>query len=543
MPENSFVPLPGSERQPVTGAQPGAELDASTQIEVTLVTRRRERLPAEVVTGPETLSRDELAARHGTDPSDLALIREVLGRFGLTVTGADAGARRVTVTGPVSAFSQAFGATLRRVSAPHPTATGPVQHRYRVGGLHVPAELDGVVLAVLGLDDRPQASPQIRRASGVAAAAAAMAAPTSYTPAQVARAYNFPAGTDGTGHTIAIIELGGGFGAADLDTYFSGLGITAPSVTAVGVDGGSNVAEQDPHGADGEVLLDIEVAGAAAPGASQVVYFAPNSDRGFVDAVTTAVHASPTPTVVSISWGQSEDSWTGQARAALDSAFADAAALGVTVTAAAGDNGSGDRVSDGRSHADFPASSPHALACGGTSLRVDTATGAVSAETVWNDGAQGGATGGGVSDAFGLPGWQASAGVPGQAGTGRAGRGVPDVAGNADPRTGYRVRVDGQDTVVGGTSAVAPLWAALICRLAQTTGRSFGLMQPLLYAGVSAGTTAAGFRDITQGNNGAYTAGPGWDACTGLGVPDGAALAARLGSKSAAASAEAVAAD
>jgi len=543
MPENSFVPLPGSERQPVTGAQPGAELDASTQIEVTLVTRRRERLPAEVVTGPETLSRDELAARHGTDPSDLALIREVLGRFGLTVTGADAGARRVTVTGPVSAFSQAFGATLRRVSAPHPTASGPVQHRYRVGGLHVPAELDGVVLAVLGLDDRPQASPQIRRASGVAAAAAAMAAPTSYTPAQVARAYNFPAGTDGTGHTIAIIELGGGFGATDLDTYFSGLGITAPSVTAVGVDGGSNVAEQDPHGADGEVLLDIEVAGAAAPGASQVVYFAPNSDRGFVDAVTTAVHASPTPTVVSISWGQSEDSWTGQARAALDSAFADAAALGVTVTAAAGDNGSGDRVSDGRSHADFPASSPHALACGGTSLRVDTATGAVSAETVWNDGAQGGATGGGVSDAFGLPGWQASAGVPGQAGTGRAGRGVPDVAGNADPRTGYRVRVDGQDTVVGGTSAVAPLWAALICRLAQTTGRSFGLMQPLLYAGVSAGTTAAGFRDITQGNNGAYTAGPGWDACTGLGVPDGAALAARLGSKSAAASAEAVAAD
>jgi kumamolisin len=295
------------------------------------------------------------------------------------------------------------------------------------------------------------------------------------------------------------------------------------------VDGGSNAAGQDPQGADGEVLLDIEVAGAAAPGASQVVYFAPNSDRGFVDAVTTAVHASPTPTVVSISWGQSEDSWTGQARTALDQAFADAAALGVTVTAAAGDNGSGDRVTDGKVHADFPASSPHALACGGTSLRVNTATGAVSAETVWNDGSHGGATGGGVSDAFGLPGWQASAGVPGQAGTGQAGRGVPDVAGNADPATGYQVLVDGQSTVVGGTSAVAPLWAALICRLAQATGKSFGLMQPLLYAGVSAGTTTAGFRDITQGNNGAYQAGPGWDACTGLGVPDGSALVTRLG--------------
>jgi kumamolisin len=528
MTENSFVPLPGSERQPVAGAQPGRDLDESAQIEVTLVTRRREQLPAELVTGPATLSRDELAARHGTDPSDLALIQDVLGRFGLTVTGADAGARRVTVAGPISAFSQAFGATLRQASTPHPTASGGlVQHRYRVGGLHVPAELDGVVEAVLGLDDRPQASPQIRRARGLEAAAAA-AASTSYTAVQVAQAYNFPAGTDGTGQTIAIIELGGGFGSADLSSYFSGLGIATPSVTAVGVDGGSNVAGQDPQGADGEVLLDIEVAGAAAPGASQVVYFAPNSDRGFVDAVTTAVHASPTPTAVSISWGQSEDSWTGQARTALDQAFADAAALGVTVTVAAGDNGSGDRVTDGQAHADFPASSPNALACGGTRLQVNTATGVVSAETVWNDGSQGGATGGGVSDAFGLPAWQAAAGVPGRAGTGQPGRGVPDVAGNADPETGYQVRVDGQPQVVGGTSAVAPLWAALICRLAQATGKSFGLIQPLLYAGASSGTTPAGFRDITQGNNGAYKAGPGWDACTGLGVPDGTALAGKL---------------
>src|SRR5690242_14382583 len=529
MPDISFVPLPGSERQPLAGAQPGQEIDESRQIHVTLITRRREALPGELVTGPATISRDELAARHGTDPSDLALIRDVLGRFGLTVTGADAGARRVTVAGPISAFSQAFGATLRLVSAPHPAVNGGVaQHRQRVGGLEVPAELDGVVLAVLGLDDRPQASPQIRRLGGIQAAAATQLPPTSYTPAQVAQAYNFPAGTDGTGQTIAIIELGGGFDTADLDTYFSGLGITVPSVTAVGVDGGSNGGGQDPQGADGEVLLDIEVAGAAAPGARQVVYFAPNSDRGFVDAITTAVHASPTPTVVSISWGQSEDSWTGQARAAMDQAFADAAALGVTVTAAAGDNGSGDNVPDGKAHADFPASSPHALACGGTSLRLDPATGAIVSETVWNDGAHGGATGGGVSDMFALPSWQASAGVPDIAGMAKTGRGVPDVAGNADPRTGYRVRVDGQDTVVGGTSAVAPLWAALICRLAQATGQSFGLMQSLLYAGVTAGAVAPGFRCIETGTNGAYAACVGWSACTGLGVPDGPALLARL---------------
>ncbi len=530
MPENSFVPLPGSERAPVAGARDAAEqLDDSARIEVTLITRRQEDLPEDVVTGPATLTPEQLASQHGTSAADLALIRDVLGRFGIEVVDADPGARRVTVAGPISAFSEAFGASLRLVDAPHPTAQGGVtQHRQRVGGLRVPAELDGVVLAVLGLDDRPQASPQIRRPPGVEAAAAGAPGPTSYTPVQVAQAYNFPAGTDGTGQAIAIIELGGGFGAADLGAYFSGLGIAAPSVTAVGVDGGQNVAGQDPQGADGEVLLDIEVAGAVAPGARQVVYFAPNSDRGFVDAVSTAVHASPPPTVVSISWGQSEDSWTGQARAVMDQAFADAAALGVTVTAAAGDNGSSDRVSDGNAHADFPASSPHVLACGGTSLRVNTATGAVSAETVWNDGSGGGATGGGVSDTFGQPSWQTSAGVPGRAATGHPGRGVPDVAGNADPQTGYQVRVDGQNVVVGGTSAVAPLWAGLISRLAQVTGKSFGLMQPLLYAGVSSGTAAAGFRDITQGSNGAYRAGPGWDACTGLGVPDGTALAARL---------------
>ena len=250
-----------------------------------------------------------------------------------------------------------------------------------------------------------------------------------------------------------------------------------------------------------------------------------------MDAVTTAVHATPTPAVVSISWGQSEDSWTAQARTSLDQAMADAAALGVTVTVAAGDNGSSDGQSGSGAHVDFPASSPHALACGGTSLRGDATTGVISSETVWNDGASGGATGGGVSDAFDLPSWQASAGVPAQAGAAApaAGRGVPDVAGCADPATGYQVLVDGQATVIGGTSAVAPLWAGLISRLAQSTGKPFGLIQSLLYADVTAGTAASGFRDITSGSNGAYAAGPGWDACTGLGSPEASSLLATLG--------------
>jgi kumamolisin len=162
------------------------------------------------------------------------------------------------------------------------------------------------------------------------------------------------------------------------------------------------------------------------------------------------------------------------------------------------------------------------LACGGTTLQADPESGTISAETVWNSGASGGATGGGVSDTFPLPDWQSTAGVP------DGGRGVPDVAAVADPATGYRVLVDGTSAVYGGTSAVAPLWAALIARLAQATGTRFGLLNAQLYQGVSPGAPVDGFRDITEGSNGAYSAGPGWDPCTGLGSPDGAALLARL---------------
>ncbi len=307
-----------------------------------------------------------------------------------------------------------------------------------------------------------------------------------------------------------------------------------PSITAASVDGASN-NPGDTSGASVEVNLDIDVIGAAAPGAAQVVYFAPNNgDQGFVDAISDAAQATPAPIAISISWGQSEDSWTAQGLSAMNQAMSDAAALGITVCVAAGDNGSSDGVSDGQVHVDFPASSPYALACGGTKLIADPATGQVSSEVVWNElAAKEGAGGGGVSDQFPLPTWQASAGVPARAGAaGRrrsaGGRGVPDVAGNADPVTGYQIYQGGKAQVVGGTSAVAPLWSALIARFAEATGQRFGLLQPLVYAGVSPGTDVAGFRDITSGNNGAYAAGPGWDACSGLGVPDGTALLSRL---------------
>jgi kumamolisin len=509
------VELAGSRRAPVAGATDAGPVDPGERIDVTLVLRRRAELTDDDLAGGP-LSPEELADRFGADPADVEAVTRWAETNGLDVLEVDPVTRRVRLAGGAGALSDAFGTALRRVTSPHPGTGAPVTHRHRTGTLSLPGELHPAVTAVMGLDDRPQARAQVRFAAGAAAS-------TSYTPVQLATVYEAPAGTDGTGQTVAIIELGGGFGQSDLDTYFSGLGLTTPTVTAVGVDGATNVAGQDPTGADGEVLLDVEVVGAVAPKATILVYFAPNTDAGFVDAIARASKATPAPTAMSISWGQSEDTWAAQSRTSMDQAIADAVALGVTVTVAAGDNGSGDGSTDGTAHVDFPASSPHALACGGTSLQADAATGAVTSETVWNDGSGGGATGGGVSDVWPVPSWQASAGVPARAGGG-TGRGVPDVAGDADPRTGYQVYVDGQAQVIGGTSAVAPLWAGFVARFAQSAGTRFGLLQPKLYAGVAAGKVQPGFRDVTAGSNGAYRAGAGWDACTGLGVADGAAL-------------------
>ena len=559
-----LVPLPGSERTQLSNVQSAGQINESETITVTLVLRRRAAIPAALVAGPETVTHEELDAQYGADTDDIARVTSAMTELGLTVTDTHQGSRRMMVSGTVGALSAAFGTTLTLVASPHPDGTGDVTHRYRSGGLSVPAELAGIVTAVLGLDDRPVARPQFRRLTAAAASRtvtpetvtpetvtpetvtpetvtpetvtpetvtpeAAPAAPTAVplTALQVANLYNFPAGTDGTGQTIAIVELGGGYNQSDLDTYFSGLGLATPSVTAVSVDGGSNSPGQP---ADGEVELDIEVAGAVAPKAAQLVYFAPNTDQGFINAIAQAVHTTPPPIVVSISWGQSEDQWSAQSRTSMDGVFADAAALGVTVCVAAGDNGSSDDPNSTTGvHCDFPASSPHALACGGTKLIGDLSTNTITSETVWNELANHeGAGGGGVSDVFPVPAWQASAGVPTISGSGSTGRGVPDVAGNADPVTGYLVVVDGQQQPIGGTSAVAPLWAGLIARLAQATGKKFGLLQPLVYGGVTAGAAAQGFNDITQGNNGAYSAGPGWDACTGLGSPNGQALLAHL---------------
>jgi len=517
------VELKGSARAALPGGQDVGPIDPNQQIEVSVLLRRGSkpsefptaaRMGADLPTKRKYLSREEFARLHGATAADLQKVRAFAAEYGLRVVSEDAASRTVKLSGTAQAFNQAFGASLRRYE--HSSGT----YRCRTGSLTIPTDLESVIEGVFGLDNRPQAKAHFRlRKDNPRVRPRAVA--DSFSPVQVAQAYGFPEGATGAGQCIAVIELGGGYNNSDLDSFFRNLGITTPKVSAVPVDGGSNSPSGDASGADGEVELDIEVAGAVAPAAQIAGYFAPNTDQGFIDAVTTAVHdAKLKPSIISISWGGPENSWTEQSRNALNSACQDAATMGVTVLAASGDDGASDGSTNGAPTVDFPAASPFVVACGGTKLTLSGA--AIGSEQVWNElSSNEGATGGGVSEVFALPSYQQNAKVP-KAPNGFAGRGVPDVAGNADPQSGYNVFVDGQQTVIGGTSAVAPLWAGLLALINQSLGTNVGFVNAQLYS------AAAAFHDITSGNNGNYSAGKGWDACTGLGSPNGAALLAAL---------------
>ena len=508
--------IPGSMQTALAGAVSLGPVDPDQDLEITVRLRAAPGrapldLQAAVADQPpasrQYLSREQFAQAHGASAADIAAVAAFAQQHGMTVVSRSAPQRRVVLAGTAAAMGAAFGVRLEQFEYPDGS------YRGRTGELSVPAELAGVVEGVFGLDDRPVATPKYQRLPQEALAAANN---ISFTPPQLARLYNFPTGLDGSGQCIAIIELGGGYRPRDLQLYFQELGLAQPSVKTVSVDHGKN-RPTTANSADGEVMLDIEVAGAIAPGARIAVYFAPNSERGFLDAITSAVHDQVNrPSVISISWGAAESGWTRQAMDAFEQAFADAAAMGVTVLCASGDNGSGDGVGDGQPHVDFPASAPHALGCGGTRLLLPA--GGTATETVWNEGPDS-ATGGGYSAVFARPDYQQ--GLP----DGGTMRGVPDVAGDADPASGYRVRVDGQNLVFGGTSAVAPLWAGLLALINQQLGHPVGFLNPMLYGSLQ---QAGVMRDITVGDNGAQQAGPGWDACTGWGSPDGARLLAAL---------------
>ncbi|MGD0401623.1 MAG: S53 family peptidase [Candidatus Acidiferrales bacterium] len=520
--QENRVELKNSSRAEMPGARNIGPSDPNERIEVTVILRRASAPSASPATDPlgatppsnrVHLSREAFTAAHGARADDIAKIRAFAAQYGLDVVAERPDRRSVFLAGTAQALSKAFGVQLNRYQSDKLT------YRGRTGTIQIPASLEGIIEGVFGLDNRPQAQPHFRRRKDATGGVKPHSVGASYSALQVAQAYNFPAQTDGTGQCVAILELGGGYNPADLTQYFSGLKITPPKITAIPVDGGANSPTGDPDGPDGEVELDIEVVGAVAPAAQLAVYFTTNTDKGFLDALTTAVHdATNRPSIISISWGGPESSWTQQAMNSFSAACQDAATMGVTVLAASGDNGAIDGSADNKPTVDFPASSPYVLGCGGTKLTLSGTN--ITGEVVWNETASGeGATGGGVSGFFAIPTYQQQANVP-KSPSGFVGRGVPDVSGDADPTTGYNVVVDGSPTVIGGTSAVAPLWAGLLARINQSLGKNVGFINPMLYAAKSVAT----FHDITSGSNGFYSAGTGWDACTGNGTPDGTAL-------------------
>lgn len=503
---SSHISLCGSQREHPAGSVALGKPAPDEIIQLTLVLRRRGSAP-DPASIASHLSHAQLADLHGADPADVEAVEAFASEQGFMVVRLNSAARSVLISGPFEAMAAAFGADVELRGIEDKIV------RTRQGQLTLPEPLAGRVVAVLGFDQRAAARTYHQFIP-------AADQPVAYTPVQVARAYDFPTNT-GTNQTIGLIELGGGFRNSDLQKYWKQLNIKDVAVSAVSVDGGQNSPVGDPDSADGEVVLDIEVAGGVAPGARIAAYFANNTDQGFLEAINAAIHDKERkPSVISISWGAGENEWTQQALDAFNAAFHDAALLGISVCAAAGDNGSSDGESDGKDHVDFPASSPWVLACGGTRLQIEN--GKIKSETVWNDGTNGGATGGGVSVYFAQPSYQTGISMPApRCASKSGGRGVPDVAGVADPETGFLILVDGEEGAVGGTSAVAPLWAGLIALWNEQLGRNVGWLHPTLYGTIAQRKV---LNDVTSGTNGDFKASAGWDACTGLGTPNGQAV-------------------
>lgn len=505
LPGSEILPLPGSEKKPIAGARSTGPAHPEEQVNVTLRIRKNSTFGV-LLPNP---SRDDAAAAMSADPKDIQEVVNWVKASGLNVGSASATERNVKVSGTVAQINTAFGTTLENYQAP-PTASQPAGFNYRgrTGPVMLPKHLvtddngTPVIEGVFGLDDRPAGEPHYRkRSQGVVAHAGG----GGFLARDLASIYDFPPNA-GVGQVVGIIALGGQYHPADLQEYAAlcGFNLSPNQVQVVLVDG----AQPSPSDADVETALDYQTILGAAPNARAVIYQAPNTDAGFLDAVTAAMHDTVNkPTVISISWGSPESNWTNSAMRAMAQAFQDAATLGITVCVAAGDNGSSDGTSQS-SMADFPASAPYAVACGGTRL---VASGTqVQSETVWGGAGSDGATGGAPSRVFAVPSYQ-------QGVTQLQMRGVCDVGAVADPATGYRIVSGGQEMVIGGTSGAAPLWAACIARLNANLPKPIGFVHPLLYKpGVC--------RNIVVGTNGVYSAGVGYNYPTGMGVPIGTRL-------------------
>lgn len=523
------IDLAGSYRAAPPGATDVGEVDPDEQIVVTIYLKRRTPdafqpgSAGDLARLAKPITRRALAAqRRRTHGRAAERIRKLAARFHVTVLEIDLTERIVVLQASARLLTEVLGATLRIYD------DGRSRFRARVGTLVVPKEIAPWVRAILGFDQRPVSQPvsRLRALAGAGAGA-------GLWPTEVASLYGIPLDRDVSKVCVGIIALGGGYLKTDLDQALAAMGRAAPVVIDQAVTAGSAPGGNVPAGtgnqfgggtvSDEEIALDLQILASLLPKARIVVYFAGNTIQSLVGAINQAIFDKVNqPQVLSVSWGSAEMFWSPSARDAMQGVLADAQRLNVTVLFAAGDELATGGLTDGKAHVWFPASSPYALSCGGT--QPAAANGGATTEAVWNDGASG--TGGGISDVFPVPAYQTGLALPPSVNDGALRRGVPDVAAAAAGTPGYKIVLNGTVMIKDGTSAVAPLWAGLIAIANAGRDTPVGFVNSALYA------KAALFRPIMLGNNKVngkgYDAGSGWNACTGLGVPNGADIIAAL---------------
>jgi kumamolisin len=538
-----LVPILGSERGAAPSTQRLGPADPNEVFTVTICTRRRpdgapvpdHRHFLAVHPGQwSRMSEAEFSSQYGASLEDIEKVKAFVDGRGLEVLGIHSARRTIIVKGDVAKMNAAFGVDLGRYERASPLPNRGSQrenYRGREGVVSVPRSLADIVVGVFGLDDRSVGGTNGAIPPGT----------TTVEVPTVARLYNYPANS-AEGQTIGIFSRTG-YAESDIAAYFEKLARPPPTLKDILLNGKTN------DGVDGlgETTQDIEIAAAFAPGANINVYITTRDQQGWVQAINRVAHPDPTdasPSVLSCSYFIAEgDDPAAIAHSfgasiafvnAVSSALQDAAMRGVTVCVSSGDHGTDSQVGDGKAHVQYPASDPWVLSVGGTTI------GNISEssfdEYVWNDPDQSnrGVTGGGVSALFPVPSYQATVNIPASINDpSRPGRGVPDVAGNANKNSGYSGLVFGGVPTVGdGTSAAAPQWAGLIAVINAALGFNVGFVNPALYA-----LESGCFRDILpgagptdNGNKGVrgYPAGPGWDACTGWGSPNGQQLLSGL---------------
>ena len=567
--------IPSEKKAPAFGVLKGevspiAEMEATVMLKSKSSGLAMDRALKRIELGrAEYYSDAKFAEKFGASEQSLTEITKFAEQHKLTVAEADLRSGRVVLKGKAGDFSSAFQTRLQEYQTPSGST-----FRAREGSLAVPDKIQRNIEGIFGLDDRPQARsyaislaeleakankakppsplvpenvagksaipdvkrtiPETSRADAPKVDAPKVDAPKAdtpkpnpqipadakkgYLPNEVADAYNFPTKNMGEGSSVAIIQLGGGMDLVNEAAFYKAHGLPEPKIKVISV-GGVKTKTGVELAADREVSLDSQIVGAIAPKADQKVIFGPNSDKGFIDTITrgTFAEAGERPTTsISISWGAPEETWTKQGLTGMNQAFKKAALKGISIFAAAGDDGALDKAPSGRFNVDYPAADPHVTAAGGTRLEIG-ADGKIKSERVWNGS---GATGGGVSEQFAVPEYQKGIEIPANANkTGKPGRGVPDISGNADPATGWRIRVNGVEDIIGGTSASAPMFAALDARLSGELGKSVGPWNPFLYK--SGKANAPFYNDIIGGDNNGYPTVKGWDATTGWGSVNG----------------------